>query len=194
LSTCSDDEVGAAALPNLAAELLHRQDADQRARTALIQFVRQRQSKGQQRLAVSADKSQAMDEVVHIDQANTQWLKIVVQRHGWPGQSLVGRHGAAAAWLLVQHADHDPSFQRRCLDLMATMPTGEVEPHHIAYLTDRVLLAEGALQLYGTQLQQVAGVYQPSNLANADSVDQRRASVGLEPLAEYLRRFLDGYT
>ena len=124
---------------------------------------------------------------------NTQWLKNVVERHGWPGHSLVGRDGAAAAWLLAQHADLDPSFQRRCLDLMTAMPTGEVSPHHIAYLTDRVLLAEGAPQLYGTQVQQVDGVCQPVNLANPESVDQRRASVGLAPLAEYLRHFLDGY-
>ncbi|HET9254678.1 MAG TPA: DUF6624 domain-containing protein [Pseudonocardiaceae bacterium] len=181
-------------LPNLAAELLRRQDEDQRARKALISFVRQHQTKGQRRAETSPDESHAMDEVVRIDQANTQWLTNVVERHGWPGQSLVGRDGAAAAWLLAQHADHDPDFQRRCLDLMTAMPTGEVKPHHIAYLTDRVLLAENAPQLYGTQVQQVDGVYQPANLANPESVDQRRASVGLEPLAEYLRHFLDGYT
>lgn len=161
-----------------------RQDEDQRARKALITFVRQRQA--------SPDYSQAADEVIRIDQANTKWLKDVVNRHGWPGQSLVGARGAAAAWLLVQHADHDPSFQRRSLDLMTAMPTGEMTPHHIAYLTDRVLLAEGTPQLYGTQVQQVDGIYQPCNLANPDSVDQRRDSVGLEPLADYLHRFLDG--
>ncbi|MGH9216841.1 MAG: DUF6624 domain-containing protein [Acidimicrobiales bacterium] len=152
-----------------------------------------RQATGQQRVEASPDERQVTDEVVRLDQANTQWLKHVVDRHGWPGHSLVGRNGAAAAWLLAQHADRDPSFQRRCLDLMTVMPTGEVEPQHIAYLTDRVLLAEGAPQIYGTQLQQVDGVYQPCNQADPESVDQRRASVGLQPLAEYLRHFLDDY-
>ncbi|MGH3697704.1 MAG: DUF6624 domain-containing protein [Pseudonocardiaceae bacterium] len=192
MSTYANDETGAATLPDLASELLRRQDEDQRARTALIPVVRR--AREQQRVKANPDERQATDEVVRIDQANTQWLKHVVERHGWPGQSLVGRHGAAAAWLLVQHADRDPSFQRRCLDLMTAMPPGEVMPHHIAYLTDRVLLAEGAPQLYGTQIQQVDGVYQPSNLANPENVDQRRAAVGLQPLAEYLRHFLDDCT
>lgn len=54
--------------------------------------------------------------------------------------------GAVAAWLLAQHADQDPPLQRRCLDLMRVAPETEVSPSHIAYLTDRVMLAEGESQ------------------------------------------------
>ncbi|MGH3767080.1 MAG: hypothetical protein ACRDTX_18315 [Pseudonocardiaceae bacterium] len=74
-------------LPNVATELLRRQDEDQRARTALAMI---RQAKGQQRVEASADESQTTAEVVRIDQANTRLLKNIVERHGWPGQSLVG--------------------------------------------------------------------------------------------------------
>lgn len=173
-------------LPNLADELLRRQDDDQRARKVLIPLFRQHRQAG-----ITAEQRQATDEVASIDQANTQWLTGIVDRHGWPGHSLVGRQAASAAWLLAQHADHDASFQRRCLDLMTAMPAGEVQPQHIAYLTDRVLLAEGAPQLYGTQIQHVDGVYQSRHQADPDNVDQRRASVGLPPLADYLRHFPD---
>lgn len=189
MSVYANGDIGKPALPDLATELLRRQDEDQRAREALISFFRQ--AKGCPHEEASSDERQATDEVSRLDQANTQWLKKIVDRHGWPGRSLAGQHGAAAAWLLVQHADRDPSFQRHCLDLMTAMPTGEVEPQHIAYLTDRVLLAEGAPQLYGTQVQLVDGVYRPRNQADPEGVDQRRASVGLEPLAQYLRHFLD---
>jgi hypothetical protein len=49
-----------------------------------------------------------------------------------------------AAWLLVQHADHDPAFQRVCLELLGgAVRAGEADVRHHAYLTDRVLLAEG---------------------------------------------------
>ncbi|HEY3894324.1 MAG TPA: DUF6624 domain-containing protein, partial [Pseudonocardiaceae bacterium] len=143
------------------------------------------------RAGTSEEERQATAEVARIDQDNTQWLSHVVDRHGWPGLGLVGRQGAAAAWLLAQHADREPDFQRRCLALMTAMPAGEVEPGHVAYLTDRALLAEGSPQLYGTQIQRVEGVHQPCDLADPDSVDERRASMGLESLADYLRHFLE---
>jgi DNA-binding IclR family transcriptional regulator len=48
-----------------------------------------------------------------VDRDNTRWLGELVNRQGWPGRSLVGEDGAAAAWLLAQHADQDPTLQRR---------------------------------------------------------------------------------
>jgi hypothetical protein len=77
-----------------------------------------------------------------VDQDNTRWLKGVVAWYGWPTRSMVGDDGAAAAWLLVQHADHDRAFQRRCLVLMQALPADQTSPEHIAYLADRVRSAE----------------------------------------------------
>ena len=91
------------------------------------------------------------------DGENTQWLKQIVEQRGWPTKSMVGSDGANAAWLLVQHADADIKFQRKCLDLMAALPKNEVSQTDFAYLTDRVLLAEGKNQLYGTQFDLVDG-------------------------------------
>jgi len=53
-----------------------------------------------------------------IDAANTARMKEIIAEHGWPGQIAVGQDGATSAWLLVQHADKAPEFQRRCLELM----------------------------------------------------------------------------
>jgi hypothetical protein len=86
----------------------------------------------------------------------------------------------------IRVADQDPALQRRCLDLMRVAPETEVSPGHIAYLTDRVLLAEGESQVYGTQMTMVGGEYRPENLRDPDSVDQRRAAVGLDPMAKHL--------
>jgi hypothetical protein len=118
---------------------------------------------------------------------NTKWLKGVVERHGWPTNRLVGADGARAAWLLVQHADADPEFQRRCLELMAKLPKNEVSQSNLAYLTDRVLLAEGKKQLFGTQFTAVDGKWKPRPLEDEANVDKRRAEAGLPPLAEYIK-------
>jgi hypothetical protein len=148
----------------LRAELLRRVDKDQAARLA--------------------HDSDAWGEA---DRENLPWLRGVIAAHGWPGTSLVGPDGAHAAWLLVQHADADPGFQRRCLDLMtAAVQAGEATQRDLAYLTDRVLLAEGSQQEYGTQLISRGGTWVPRNLRDLEGVDERRAAAGLGPLAEHL--------
>jgi hypothetical protein len=121
------------------------------------------------------------------DEENTKRLVEIVEQHGWPSISLVGQDGANAAWLLVQHADRDRKFQRKCLDLMAKLPKNEVSQRDLAYLTDRVLLAEGKKQLYGTQMDSADGKWVPRPLEDPENVEQRRAVHGLEPLAEYIK-------
>jgi DNA-directed RNA polymerase subunit RPC12/RpoP len=151
----------------LRAELLRRVEIDQVARKAL-----------------DAD---AMREA---DAENLPWIKAVIAEHGWPGAALVGTDGAHSAWLLAQHADADPAFQRECLDLLtAAVEAGEARMRELAYLTDRVLLAEGQPQVYGTQVTRRGDEWSPRNLGDPDGVDARRAAAGLGPLAEYLARF-----
>ncbi len=113
-------------------------------------------------------------------------LKQIIAEHGWPTIPRVGARASTAAWLLVQHADHDPAFQRACLSLMTDQPSGHVGAMEIAYLTDRVLVAEGEPQVYGTQLTETDdGSYVFHTIRNPETVDERRAAAGLSTLAEY---------
>lgn len=159
--------------PDLYAELMKRMKSDQEARLAEPPNVFQ---------------------MMLIDWDNTTWMKQVIEKHGWPGRALVGRDGAQAAWLLVQHADHDPVFQRRCLDLLTqAYEKSEASADQVAYLTDRVLLAEGKSQIYGTQFHTVNGELEPLPIENKAEVDQRRAAMGLEPLAVYAEQIRSHY-
>lgn len=125
-----------------------------------------------------------------IDARNLVRIRAIVRRRGWPGRSMVGGDGAAAAWLLVQHASADRAFQRACLTLLqAAVRAGEAPPMHLAYLTDRLLLADGLRQRYGTQLELVDGVWQPAPLEDPERVDDRRRALGMEPLDAYRRLF-----
>ena len=117
---------------------------------------------------------------------NTAWLDGVIREWGWPGRSLVGDDGADAAWLLAQHSDHDLAFQRRCLDMLAVAADrGDASRSNLAYLTDRVLLKERGTQVYGTQFTSGASGPEPQPIEDPEGVDQRRAAMGLGPLAEY---------
>jgi hypothetical protein len=132
--------------------------------------------------------------VATVDADNLAWLKEVVAEVGWPGQSMVGEDGAHAAWLLAQHADQDPAFQRRCLELLTqAVASGEAAPAALAYLTDRVLLAEGKPQEYGTQFVGRESGWTPRRLRDPENVDERRAAMSLGTLAENIARMADDY-
>ncbi len=159
--------------PELYAELMKRMKTDQDARLA---------------------KPPNVIQMTLIDRDNTAWMKNVIEKHGWPGYAMVGREGAQAAWLLVQHADRDPDFQRRCLELLKQAHKKEdASADHVAYLTDRVLVAEGKPQVYGTQFHAVNGKQQPFPIENEAEVDQRRAAMGLEPIAVYAEQIRSQY-
>jgi hypothetical protein len=130
------------------------------------------------------------DAMALVDAENLPWLTQTISQKGWPTRSMVGEPASQAAWLLVQHADQDPAFQRHCLNLLgAAAAEGEARPQDVAYLTDRVYLAEGRPQEYGTQVTARDGRWAPRLLRNLDHVDARRRAVGLEPLADYMTRF-----
>lgn len=179
--------------PALAKEIHSRAIADQQARGKDTEWMDRYGPNGEKiNLALDQEKRKEIMDArqaiiracVSIDRNNTHWLKNVVKRYGWPTTSLVGKEGSEEAWLLVQHADLDPAFQRLCLDLMAKLPEGEISKTDFAYLTDRVLLAEGKKQLYGTQFIWVNGKYTPNPIEDEANVDKMRMAVGLKPLAD----------
>ena len=87
------------------------------------------------------------------DEPRTARLKEIIEEHGWPGYDLVGEEGEDAAWALAQHADLDPEFQQQALELLRdAVAEGQASPGNLAYLEDRVAVAQGQPQLYGTQM------------------------------------------
>ncbi|MDQ3929805.1 MAG: hypothetical protein M3328_11770 [Chloroflexota bacterium] len=110
----------------------------------------------------------------------------IISAHGWPGKSLVGEDGCRAAGFIVQHAILDPELQRLCVGLLTeAVASGEAEGFMLALLTDRVLIEEGQLQIYGTQYTGASGGgVEPLPIAGLETVDDRRRAVGLPPLAD----------
>ena len=124
------------------------------------------------------------------DQARTDRLKVIVAEFGWPGFDLVGEDGEDAAWAIAQHSDLDPDFQRCALThLEVAVEAGQGSPGNLAYLSDRVAVAAGEPQLYGTQVgcDPGGGKPKPSTpLAKPERIDELRAEADLEPYEDYL--------
>ena len=187
IGTKSDKEQDRCKLPKLREELLRRMEVDQKARRVFNSMPRDwRKSEDEE---VKKKWQAKIDHVVEVDRENREWMKPLIEKHGWLGKSLVGKDGANAAWLLAQHSDMDRKFQKQCLGLMEKMPKGEVTPIQLGYLTDRVLVAEGKPQRYGTQIKLVDGKPTPHNLEDPENLNKRRKEIGLGTIEEYLKLF-----
>jgi hypothetical protein len=103
--------------------------------------------------------------------------------HGAEPVTRARRFSASRSFSLPIHA-----AAISCPLLTAAVERGGATIMQQAYLTDRVLLHEGQPQEYGTRAIARNGRFEPRKLLNPDHVDQRRASVGLGPLAGYLAR------
>jgi hypothetical protein len=122
--------------------------------------------------------------IVH--RRNGDRLSEMVDAYGWPGATMVGEEGADAAWLVLHHAIGDPALQRRCLPLLEEAAArGEIPAWHPATLLDGIRFYEGRPQVYGSMFDwDEAGRLVPWAIEDAEGVDERRASVGLPPLAD----------
>lgn len=170
--------------PALRQELLNRVKQDQGIRNEWIK-------KG-----VLNDDITLLKRMQGIDSDNTARMKVIIKQYGWPGPELVGQDGTEAAFLLVQHADHE--FQKQMLSKVREAYEGrKLSGQDYALLLDRVLVGEGKRQVYGTQAKPIAQwkgeepVLQP--IKDEENVDKRRAEVGLPPLLEYKKMLQDVY-
>jgi hypothetical protein len=167
----------------LRAEILARVASDQ----AVQREMMERAQNGQ---PIDAAATARRDSVFR---SNLEWTRGVLAQHGWPGRRTVGEDGSHGVWLLLQHADQDLALQRTALQLLErAVAAGDASAKDFAYLTDRVRVAEGRLQLFGTQLDYDSkGCAASKPVEDPARLDQRRAAVGLEPIREYIRRTMD---
>lgn len=169
--------------PVLRAEILRLVDADQLVQRAIVE-------KSKEGGRVDPGDVARKDSVFA---AGTARIRQILREHGWPGHALVGTSGSHGAWLLLQHADADTSLQKLGLQLMErAVRAGDASRLDFAYLVDRVRVAEGRPQVYGTQLKHDAnGCPIAGDIESAGEVNRRRASVGLEPLADYFKMYIE---
>lgn len=126
-----------------------------------------------------------------VDAESTAWLKRTLRTSGWPSTNRSNAQLSFTAWLLTQHADRSPELQACVLDLIGQQRSTPAEGQNLAYLTDRVRLARGEEQVYGTQVtyDDVQGRATPRMLSDPTRVNERRAKVGLGLIEDYLKGF-----
>jgi hypothetical protein len=132
--------------------------------------------------ATEALKSMAAD----ISQLHTQTLNEIVLLQGWPTKAQVTEQGVIAAFTLVSHSNN-LSFQQNMLPLIiqSYMDKQGMSGEAVAIFTDKVSIAQGKKQVFGTQADLINGKVIFFQIENEDSVDQLRAQMDMSPLANY---------
>jgi len=126
-------------------------------------------------------------------QENGVAVREIFTNHGFPDTSLVGEDGQHDFWLLVQHMDFDPEFQERVLTAMKPLAKqGAANAVDFAYLTDRVRLAKGEKQLYGTQIMHLENMMAvPRPTADSLLLNSRRIAINMESIEAYLNGYME---
>jgi len=115
-------------------------------------------------------------------------VKKILNTYGFPTYALVGKESAKHYFLLVQHSDFDLPFQQRVLKIMKREVANQnASGQQYAFLVDRIAVNQGKPQIYGTQVMMSGDTKMKPCVAPA-KLNERRKSVGLEPIEDYLKK------
>ncbi|MCW3466148.1 DUF6624 domain-containing protein [Chitinophaga nivalis] len=121
------------------------------------------------------------------DSANLVKINSILDQYGWQGPEKIGFQGSQTLFLVIQHADIATQLKYLPL-LQQAVKNGQSLPSNLALLEDRTRLRQGKKQRYGSQItiDNKSGQSYVQPLEDPDHVDERRATVGLAPMATYL--------
>ena len=129
-------------------------------------------------------------EMSRISAANVQALVGMVPPEGWFSSKVYGDDAATGAFLIVQHAD--TGLQKCFLPAIeAFARRGEAKWSEYALMYDRIAVAEGRPQRYGTQMRCEGGRMVPATTEDPANLEARRAPMGFRwpTYADYLANF-----
>jgi len=119
-------------------------------------------------------------------------IVIILDEYGWLGKTSVGNKANQAIWLVIQHANLET--QEKYLPILKeSVEKGESEGWHQAFLEDRIQMRNNKKQIYGSQAtwDETTGKMKIYPIQNANHVNERRKTIGLEPIEEYAK--MNGY-
>ena len=123
---------------------------------------------------------------------NERKVKTILDKYGWPTKDMIGEQGNWTICNVIQHSDNE--IRIKYLPMMRkAVKDKKLEPRFLVRAEDRIATEKGELQIYGGQMKyypetksfNVWPVYDPVN------IDKRRAEIGLEPIAEFLKSRFD---
>jgi len=181
LKECENITIQEVLHPELQMELIKMYVGDQATRGNLMEDVIER-------YGLNKDEISREDGIT-VDGINRNRLMEIFSEYGFPTKEMVGKEAMQGIFLMIQHADGDPDWQKSQLpNIEMAVQRGDMDGQSYAYLYDRIQINSGKKQLYGTQFSNVDPIYKTVTLAETediDSLDYRRMEVGMMPIEMY---------
>lgn len=122
-------------------------------------------------------------EKIHL--SNAKKLQSLIEKMGFPVLSNAGEKGVRLSWLIIHHAISWPDFMKEGLTQMRLAAAhNDYLLELLAYTDDRIAFFENRPQLYGTNIDWIAGELKRTPIADPNFLDQRRKSLGLPPVSK----------
>ena len=152
------------------------------------QDIRQEYIKARSAFNNQTEADSLLREMQRIDSLTQAEICDILDKRGFVGRDKVG-DACAVFWLVIQHAPVE--LERKYLpEFQKAAARGDIAPSQVAMMEDRVSMFEGKPQKYGSQIEEGAyGARVVYRLLDPEMVDEWRKEVGLEPLADYLRKY-----
>jgi hypothetical protein len=129
-----------------------------------------------------------------IDAKNTKRLNEIYDKFGFPTVKLVGKDGAQAYMLLLQHSTTDTLRVKSLKPIKRAFKRKEVSPSEFANFVDRLRLHQGKPQLYGQGFSSKGdGKMVMDAVVDPKNLDKRREKIGLPPITEYVKMLKEMY-
>jgi|GEM_PF-1018712 len=147
----------------------------------------ERDQDARNRLIASGDQTpRGWEPVERIDRANLARMTQMIRKTGWPTAADIGDDGMDDFWLLAQHSPQE--FLAQALPhLKAAADRGEIRWSSMALMIDRDLSRRGLPQVYGSQGKIIDGHFVLDPVEDEAHLDERRAGIGMSPIADYKR-------
>jgi hypothetical protein len=141
----------------------------------------------------AADKDARVKELADMitrhDSARTARLKEIFRTTDLTKLAEIDHGLARAAFMIIIHAENDLAFQKNQLPVaLEPGKKGIVDNQQFAILTDKIAVAEGQPQVYGSQGKCEDGVWQVMGQHDRALIIAARAEIRLEPLDDYLKQ------
>lgn len=118
------------------------------------------------------------------DHRNQELVISIIEKCGMPTLQEVNQEQMNAIWLGLQHTVS--KYRIKYFPLIEkAVKNGDLSKEQYALMKDRILMDEGKPQIYGSQIEN-GKLY---DLAEPETVNERRREMGLEPIEDYLKRF-----
>jgi hypothetical protein len=123
-----------------------------------------------------------------VDRQNSARLREILQAISWEQLLAISQRAADDAWSIISHSD-DLEFKQEMLAQFEPLAlSGRMPGSRYAMLYDDIAQMEGRPQRYATNFDCFDGQYRPRPTEDLEHVDERRASLGMEPLETYAAR------